>query len=289
MDVPRPSASHDARGTAYWRVSLVISLFYFVFFLLWRSCGPPSEHNESWYCKWIGQGLYPSQGFCVLGFTVDATGNQGTCHSWVNSHTFAFGVDCVFSIIGLVLAIGDSDRFLKLGSVLVIASHGALHGFYNSFHCYLSGDGGGPILYTAFTFLLFIFIYIILWFQKGDHCVQNVKYLVMILVFAACASIPVAGGGASNSSLQLLFSLSHVVGSFSGLYAPDPHGLVRWPLAVTFLIATVVGLLELLTCDIFYRMIGGHVLYDLTLHISVLSSIPTVANWIERIARNGVA
>ena len=249
-----------------WTISLVVSLIYFLLFV--------ATVNGL-----VDDGLL--FGFCVWGRPQLPDRENGCYHEPHNSHMYAFYVD-----LGLTAVVAwlywwhennkaDKLQFLAIGGIIL--AHGLLHLFlFKGINCFISEADIprevhvlGCILFGVFTFALSAII-------LSLGFVENNKGWIGVLlasVLVSALALTLSGDSDSKWFLPALFAVSHPLSSVTGLYSKS-HAFsskAGW----AFLIATITGILELKTCLTFYRQIGGHVWYDLTLHIAVLLTLPT--------------
>jgi len=129
----------------------------------------------------------------------------------------------------------------------------------------------GYILFGIFTFALSVTI-------LSFGFVQNNKgWIGVALANAGVTALVLTLSKDTDSQwvLPALFAVSHPLSSVTGLFTESPtfSSKMGW----AFLVATITGILELTTCLTFYRGIGGHMWYDISLHIAVLMSLPPFA------------
>lgn len=244
-----------------WSISLVLSIIYIIVFVL------------------VVNGTIDSKllfGFCVWGSPVTPTIDLGCSESPINSHIIAFWIDAVMATIGGVLYFADKSpskqKLLYIAVVFIILAHGTLHYFLDTvIDCYEknippSMEDLGYVLFAIFAFVLCV---IIIGFGFG----LNPKTFVYSIVFAGVSVVVTKGaGGGSEYVLPGLFCIVHPLSSFVGLFAETQQfsSTVGW----WFVIATIVGITELSSCAAFFRSLGGHFYYDLTLHSAILASLP---------------
>jgi hypothetical protein len=222
-------------------------------------------------------------GFCVWGAPVPD--NAGGCISANNSHVYAWYEDFIMTIfvVGAYFCSSKVQKeqlltYFALGGIVFF--HGLLHFFLYKFldpSCVISagitgqsdGRALGWVAYLVFTFFLCLIIFY-LGFNKTDQLglpkVLGLSFVVTI----------VTGYIASNTGddwlLSALFATSHPIGSLTGYFTTSPmfSKIQGW----LFLLATIDGIVELMACETFLKLFGGHIWYDLFLHASVLAALP---------------
>ena len=75
--------------------------------------------------------------------------------------------------------------------------------------------------------------------------------------------------------LPALFGVSHLVSCVAALLSKSP--LFTQTVGWSFLVASIMGILEMTQCETIYRSLGGHVLYDFWLNFTVLLCLPPFA------------
>lgn len=199
-------------------------------------------------------------------------------------------------------------KFVVVGAILL--GHGVLHGaLYLWMDCHFATTPEnlpwfvtliGYSLYATFTFGLCFFILAMGFLLKattatttGEDDEKNspkgspfdltlewtrrttiMRIVCPSLVVTALVVILSLVTG-SQWVLPSLFAVSHPLSSITGIWSPSPIFSSR--MGWFFLVATVVGILELSTCQVFFRKVGGHVWYDIALHAAVLMGLPPFA------------
>jgi len=248
-----------------WLISLGLSVIYFLTFLA-AARGQSDETSVLLY------------GFCVWGNGKELPNKVDGCgeDSSVNSHIIAFAIDVVMALVGCILYKKDQRKeksvLVYLASVAIILLHGGLHLFLSSdiIYCYNPeiGERLEDIGYVIFAFFSFFLCAIILGFGFG----LSKNIFIGSTFFTALVVYVTREVGGGEYILTGLFCIVHPLSSFVGLLTENPQfsKTVGW----LFVVATTVGIVELTTCPQFFRSIGGHFYYDLTLHAAILYSLP---------------
>lgn len=258
------------RNKPTWGVALLLSLWYaYIFLQVSRSKGE-------------GSGLL--FGFCVAGYpeTPDEKIGCENCPD-INSHVLAFVIDVFLTAVTGYLWYKDPDRdnfkivYLALGFIILI--HGLLHWFLQQttfdflpiINCYREDTSQfeelGYIIFGAFSFVLSL---IILGFGFG---VKNwFTWIGSVIFTIAVVNLTQDTGG--ELILPGLFCIVHPLSCFTGLFTDVK--LFNGKVATLFVICTAVGILELSSCQSVLRPFGGHVWYDITLHLAVVASTPYI-------------
>ena len=105
--------------------------------------------------------------------------------------------------------------------------------------------------------------------RRGWMAVMTTSLLLSVIVQALMIETSL------EWMLPSLFSVSHPLSCIAGLYSKSP--LFTQTMGWTFFMASCMGILELTQCDNFYRSLGGHVLYDFWLDVTVLLCLPPLA------------
>ena len=281
-----------------WGLCLLLSLFYiYSFYLVAIKQNIRSNHAVD-----SGGDQELLFGFCVWGEPYWPDETNGCHGSVLNSHMASFAVDIVMTLIvcvlwrrlqcanqdvkGAIQLSTASRHFLSVGAIILM--HGVLHFFlFYPMDCYANPSSlpmqviiFGYIVYFGFSAFLFCIL-----FTVGFGGTMNINKNSCSGGLDVALPWPIVGGlvcGAATVLLALfagsewvltsLFAMSHMVASIVGSYARTSQltDLMGW----TFLVATLMGVLELLECFTMYRAAGGHVWYDFFLHISVITSLP---------------
>lgn len=249
-----------------WFISLVLSIIYFITFIFAASPG----------IDFASSLLF---GFCVWGAPQLPNEKDGCKNSPANSHIIAFGIDVLMTIAVYVLYKKDSavkkQTLVYFAFAAIILLHGSLHFFLNSpiIDCYSEVDPEmekiGNTLFAIFTFFLCL---IILGFSEQA---LNFGVALSSVIFTAVVAYITSTFGSGEFILTGLFCVVHPLSSYAALKSNNP--LFTSAAGWWFVVATTVGILELSTCESFFRSIGGHFYYDLTLHTSILLSTPYFA------------
>lgn len=258
-----------------WTLSLICSIVYAILF--WKIAANDDDSSTLLF------------GFCVWGAPQTPDSEHGCYNEPRNSHMLAFGVDMLLTAAVIFLFYyyappkkNYSIFLLYVAIGFIIFAHGILHLYlYQAIDCYVADPPieYGYILFNVFTFLL---CEIILSFgflvpaQQGDERKAMLRRLAWItLASLAVTSIVVktAKNTGSQWMLPALFSITHPLSSITGLFTAKTN-LFPPAMGWMFLIATLTGIAELTACDSFYKRIGGHVWYDVTLHCAILMALP---------------
>lgn len=257
-----------------WLISLVLSVIYFLTFLAAANGSSPGANTLLF-------------GFCVWGYEELPNKEDGCTDSPINSHNIAFAVDAVMALIGFILYRKDQAQeksiLIYFASVAIILLHGGLHLFLSSdiVNCYRETAGTeleeiGYILFAIFSFFLCAII-------QGFGFGLSKNIFIGSAFFTALVVYVTREVGGGEFVLTGLFCIVHPLSSFLGLFTDEPtfSKTVGW----WFVVATIVGIVELSTCEQFFRSIGGHFYYDLTLHTAILYSLPYFSNKANKIKK----
>jgi hypothetical protein len=264
-----------------WYLCLAASIVYFGLFVVRGflvDCGEPDVTSPfDWICLATAD-LH--QGFCT--FNWDETLSPPQCVSQtLNSHFFAFAVDAVLTVVALLImwpvikSIKSLNDLLKtlmpLSQVLLIVFHGLLHKYYShndssegseKVPCFIAeGEPLALWLYSLFVLLLVAVIMQSFW-----------KTQTIALTIGLTIAIVATTLKSGDFSLPCLFASSHLLVSIGGVFG-EIRTFTTPELGWAFLVATIVGLIEFLSCGSFLVKVGGHFWYDLTLHIAMIVSI----------------
>lgn len=216
-------------------------------------------------------------GFCVWG-DPEITANCKNIP--LNSHSAAFVVDTLMT--GLVVFFYCKDKttsrnwmvYSAMGFIIFV--HGFLHWFLQQdimkiqVNCYNPDiddnvDKIGTAFFAAFSFILAL---VILGFGFGlDKATFGFAFAFSGAVVALTKNVQ------GDLFLPGLFVLVHPISCLTGLLS-NQEGLFNPLVAKWFALSTLVGIIELAACPSILKPIGGHLWYDITLHISVISSLP---------------
>ena len=266
-----------------WMISFILSVIYFIAFIKIASKDNSDEDGLLFgFCVWGGPAEIPNK-------------KDGCTGSPINSHIISFIIDFMMALIVGYLYTKDKGctivLFKKQGkeaetkelagvyatSAFVILMHGALHFLMDSplINCYKDIPTGsvlndlGHVVFGTFSFLLCLIIIGI--------GLEVSKYTVLVSsgFFAALVIFITRTIGNDLYLLPGLFCVTHPLSSFVGFFTKKGSSTtfsstVGW----MFAISTFVGILELTTCKDFFKAIGGHFYYDLTLHASVIYGLP---------------
>lgn len=243
-----------------WFISLILSVIYFFTFL--AAAGKVFEDNLLF-------------GFCVWGTPELPNKDLGCSESPINSHIIAFCIDVVMALSSVWFYMKDPAAkkgiIMYIAIAAIILSHGSLHFLISSptINCYTVVDHEleekGYTLFAIFTFFLCLII-------LGFAFNFSTNILIGSGVFTGIVVFITQTIGNGEYTLPAMFCIVHPLSSFAGLFTKGTNftSTVGW----WFVVATSVGILELATCAELFRKIGGHFLYDLTLHTSMLFSLP---------------
>ena len=271
-----------------WGICLVLSFFYVYSFYVVAVETPSNGTGALLSTTNDTQVLL--FGFCVWGEPHWPNEANGCSGSILNSHMAAFSVDVVMTWLVYILYKrlpvstrdgNDSTQlppaggyFLSIG--LVILMHGLLHFFiFVAIDCY-APTSSLPLLVTIigyflyFAFSAFLFYIILKAGFAGSS--SGVSWPIGLgALLCAVVTVLLAVFAGTQWILTCIFAMSHVVASIVGSYANSAMftKLMGW----VFMVATIMGILELLECPNLYRPVGGHVWYDFFLHISVVLSV----------------
>jgi hypothetical protein len=213
-------------------------------------------------------------GFCVWGEPNYPEPPQG-CTTSMNSHMYAWYEDAFMTIL-VVAAFFKNDRkewilHLAIGGIIFL--HGILHFFLSTaLHC-LTTDVSpvwndlGWIAYLVFSFLLSLVI-----FGMGFASQVGFLWVLVASVVTTLLTYQLAHGAGADWVLSALFATSHPIASITGLLTESLRfsKFMGW----AFLLSTIDGIVELMWCKSFLKPHGGHIWYDLFLHVAVLASLP---------------
>lgn len=267
-----------------WAVSLVASIVYLGLFL--HISNDPHNSRDLLY------------GFCVAGAPSTPTKGEG-CHEtpW-NSHMASFAVDLVLGgVVTLLharlrkrgrLSPAITTHFTAMG--VVILSHGILHLYISEgINCYVALEEqplwlitSGYLIFAGFSFFLCVVI-------LGTTFAAPYGWTKVFFASALFANIVLLWTVETGAEWMLpaLFSVLHPLACVAGLAgrhhqdADSETRVAAAPLTQlqgwSFLLATLMGILELTQCAAFYRHLGGHVWYDFWLHVTVVLGLPPFA------------
>ena len=241
-------------------------------------------------------------GFCVWGNQETAPNKKDGCSgSSSNSHIIAFAIDFIMALIvgylylqdkGSVVAPGSKRQEGKEGEAtkkqpalymafaFIILMHGALYflidsSFINCYRHITPGSGLEDLGYIIFGLFSFFLCLIILGvgFDLSRHAL-----LIWSGIFTALIIFITRTAGNTQYILPGLFCVAHPLSSFVGYFTKKASSVFSSRVGWIFVISTFVGILELTTCPMFFKAIGGHFYYDLTLHTSVIYALPYFTN-----------
>jgi hypothetical protein len=227
----------------------------------------------------------------VAGFPKTPNSISGCHRDMRNSHVASFMVDTGMGLVvfGLHRLLQRRVRpkllnpkvttyFTFMAAIIML--HGFLHLCLSEFlNCYVAPETIpnwllmlGRIIFGSFSFLL-CFVILATSFSYDDANAWT-KLILPSLLLSLIVLFLTLGSGV-EWLLPALFSVSHPLSCAAALFSSSPvfTNLLGW----VFLIASFMGVLELTSCETFYRNLGGHVLYDFWLHLAVLLSLPPFA------------
>jgi len=258
-----------------WGLGLLLSIVYFAYFIMVSS-------GE------INPGLL--FGFCVWGNGDEEPTKEVGCAATgatTNSHLVALGIDVIMTALVAVFYFLDKNPkkenfsyfiyYIAFG--FIILAHGLLHAWIGSpsppgIDCYLADTSKyvrlGYILFAAFSFFLALII-LSFGFQFGVPSILGSGLFAFVVV-----QITQNAGGGNEYFLPGLFCVVHPLSCFTGLFANSIQGKAMFSETVgrLFVITTLVGICELAACDDWFKSIGGHFYYDLTLHSAIVAALP---------------
>lgn len=286
-----------------WVVSSVLSVAYILLFL--------SKAKGGWVSSSSYETTGLLFGFCVWSQPQIPDESHG-CHGQLsNSHMIAFLVDLVMALVVVVVVTmrlylrrppnesttsttsttttpthpkanednsenAFSRYLLPVAIALIILSHGLLHLFlYQRLDCYVRPSdlsemtqNIGYFLFCTFTFFLCLLIQSIGFVTTGQ---QGLSTVILCSVGLTCGLFVWTRNIGLQWLLPGLFAITHPLSCITGLYTKSPifTPTMGWLFAVT----TLVGCAELSCCVPFFRSIGGHVWYDVFLHLTMMSAI----------------
>lgn len=249
-------------------------------------------------------------GFCVTGFDCNGSWVEGTNQKFLrDSHTLAGYADIVLLVVAIgiplldrngvpIPAIGDFEYDISLPVVLVAISLIVVHGYLHLFNLadfyktpFEEGRASKGIINQGededdgaalFSLLSYIISYACIsdysavpqFFEKlfGEGNVASAATLA-VSVAVGWVIVQVTEGAVKKGSdpISVFFLMTQLLVTGVAFAIPNEvkaDYLMGWTFAAT----CGVALLERLKCRNFLRGIGGHVYYDLFLHISVLTS-----------------
>jgi hypothetical protein len=251
-----------------WALATVFSCIYLGLFVQ-VSSGPQETFPDYNFDGLMG-------GFCVWGAPLTPNNKTG-CVTANNSHMYAWYEDAILTLVVLVAYLGSShqqqqtQRFQYVAIGGIVFFHGMLHWFlYTQLEtsCVIPAGvshGGGWILYSVFTFFLCLLIF-------GMGFPGSLEIVLGGSLAATLVTYLLAKDAGTDWLLTALFATSHPIGAITGWASTSKgfFGFMGW----CFLLATIVGIVELMGCEAFLKPLGGHIWYDLFLHTSVIASLP---------------
>lgn len=228
-------------------------------------------------------------GFCVSGSTLTPTKLDGCHHDLRNSHMAACLLDsmmgyAVYYLYGRIkketggtLNPVITIHFVSMATVILC--HGFLHLIISEiFNCYVDPatlptwmKTAGLVVVGAFCFLLCLVISGMSFARDGRGWVCAT--LTSLILTAATLALMLDTD--LEWILPSLFSISHPLSCIAALVSQSPS--FTQSMGWTFFIASCMGIAELTQCSTIYRRLGGHVLYDFWLHVTVLLCLPPFA------------
>eukprot|EP00536_Pseudo-nitzschia_multiseries_P008549 jgi/Psemu1/305786/fgenesh1_kg.219_\ len=206
-------------------------------------------------------------GFCVTNIEtiIDSDGWHQTCPQIMNSHTWAFVIDMIFTALCFILP-SERGLLVRAGLASTIVSHGLLHGVLGyGMKCGAGLPGAEKIFGFFGGFISFMILQL-------SSTVRPPKSIV-IGIIAGFVTVKLSEG---NRGVSSIFLITQLLASAAALFAPN--GLATPAVGNTFVAPCAVSILELMFCcndgqKGWFNKIGGHVWYDFFLHISVLSAL----------------
>ena len=258
-----------------WALSLVVSVIYLGLFIT------ISRSND------IENDLL--FGFCVSGSSLTPTKVRGCHKDFRNSHMAACLLDSAmgYAVYYLYSRIKKKAKgplnpiitihFLSMAAVILL--HGFLHLIMSEIiNCYIEPTTLplwiktiGLLFVGAFCFFLCMVI-LGMSFARDRSGWTRVTMTSLALTAITLALMIDTG---LEWMLPALFSISHPLACIAALCSKS--SLFTQTMGWTFLLASCMGILELTQCSTFYRSLGGHVLYDFWLHVTVLLCLPPFA------------
>merc|ERR1712165_372285 len=261
-----------------WLISMILSVIYFFTFLYFAAKDKEDDGFKT--------GLL--FGFCVWGTPSLPDKTIQCTDSPINSHNVAFGIDVIMALLGIILykkdRAKDKKAIMYVAVVAIILLHGGLHFFLSSdvIDCYKKIEPGSELEETGYT-LFTIFTYFLCVIIQGFGFGLNKNIFLGSGIFTALVVFVTKTIGGGEYVLTGLFCIVHPLSSYVGLFTDSPSfsKTVGW----WFVVATIVGIVELSTCLPFFRYVGGHFYYDLTLHTAILYSLPYFTNKIDDVKK----
>ncbi len=240
-----------------WAISLVLS-FTYLFLLL-------SNGSSSSSCS------YSQDGFCVTNLSTNSAGMK-VCPADSNSHLWAWQVDAVFTV--LVVALGlmtKADQSTIGGLIAAVLVHGLLHNFFAKNNCALPPTSGSALLfanvaYGGFTYLI------------SYLAIKTVNApLSLNLIASALGALVTVWLSQPDKpyGISPIFMFTQILCSVVFFFNTKKNTQLMGDL---FVLPCLTSILELTFCcgdgkgAGFFNKIGGHVWYDLFLHISLLAT-----------------
>mmetsp|Transcript_6338 Transcript_6338/g.15702 ORF Transcript_6338/g.15702 Transcript_6338/m.15702 type:complete len:339 (-) Transcript_6338:127-1143(-) len=236
-----------------WTISFVINLAYLYYFFQVRASQEPG-------CD------YSSGGFCVTNFKPQTE----TCPP-LNSHTFAFIVDCIFTAVGFLVpsALQGGEKYALIG---IIFGHGCLHALLGLVvSCTNKPFWGAVALFAAFSVAI---SYIIV-----DSIGSLSRVANIVLGLAAGFLCVFLSGSNGENGISSIFLITQLLSTAGGSLFPKGDGLSP-KLGLSFIAPCLVSLIELVYCcdpstggASLFNKLGGHMWYDVFLHTSILIAL----------------
>lgn len=233
-----------------WAVSFAISLVYL--FLFMTLPGNTCDVN--------------SGGFCVANFDGTKCPDR-----YSNSHTWAFVVDVIFTALAFIVPT-DQSNLVRWGIAAVILSHGILHGVLGILvECSPIAFPGAEKIFGVFSAFVSIMV-----LQLGGTL--SIPLNVLIGGAAGLLTVKLSEGDRGVASIFLITQL--LASGCATFFAKD--GFVTPLMGKTFVLPCIISIIELVFCcdgegPSWFNQLGGHVWYDVFLHISVLAALKPAA------------
>ena len=242
-----------------WTISLGINLLYLYFFF-----ARLNQHKAAPTCD-----FYPLA-FCVTNYD---KANK-TCPPAMNSHTWAFIVDCIYTYLG-IKAPTTKGSLYKGVLIFAILSHGSLHAALGI----IAKCGGGtlPGAMALFGGFATVISYSVVSVTGSFGLVTN------LLLAAVCGLLTVVLSGPDGSNgVSSIFLITQLAASLVVSITPKKQVPITdiAKIGNSFVYPCIISLIEFLFCcgdspdnPGFFNRIGGHVWYDIFLHRSILFAI----------------
>jgi len=236
-----------------WAISFVLSIIYLFLFITESKKDTPS-------CS-VNMG-----GFCVTNLVKDGT--KSSCPRIMNSHTWSFVEDVIFTALCFVLP--SKQGFAKrLSLASVVLSHGILHanlGF--GLACASSGPEKAELIFGIFGAFISLAI-----LNMGSDFGPSIVAAGTLLGGYLTVKLSEDGRGVSS-----IFLITQLWVTVSGFLKPNKD-FVNPLMGNLFVPTCAVSIIEILACcnsdgsPSWFNKLGGHFWYDFFLHLSLLASL----------------